>query len=630
MRIRASARRRCGSNTVRLFPHRERGILVFRGVFKIREDDAADVLQLVAACEAMGEPRPIEHYQTVLAQRLDKKVRHLHALRDGDLMPPPVGPEPPALPDDRLNGIAALTRRDDYHKQQAERGREKRRREEQAHVTEAKNKLRGAGINPEIYFPTAPPEPPPRKVPAVEDLPQFMVELEDEMAQLKAQAEREAAAAKAETQARFEKHGIDYERFTKDAQKQAGGPPKVSAKNELERLHDLKQMADNGGVAWPELASKLDDPDLTAKLVAQEEAMLGHYRRHAHHFPAASRLEGEEASRLREEVIAGFAAGQSFAGRDLTGADLSHLDLHGIDLEQALLEAAVLTGADLRGANLTGAVLARADLDGADLTEAKVTGANFGSATLRDVKLRGVVDLGAVVFAKADLSGADFTGAKLDAADFSEATFKGADFSEVTGTKLFFVRSDFSSTVFARAKLVRCAFIEVDVTDVDFSGADLSASTFITARGDGAVFRGAKLDRLRLIKDSSFAGADFRGASLVKANLLGTRLAGSDFTGTNLRGAILNDADLSEATLDRAVLVEAMLIRTNLARASLFAVDLMNATLQKVNLRGADLEKANLFGVDGTGMVGDAETSLEGANVKRVNFVAERRPDEQG
>ena len=76
-----------------------------------------------------------------------------------------------------------------------------------------------------------------------------------------------------------------------------------------------------------------------------------------------------------------------------------------------------------------------------------------------------------------------------------------------------------------------------------------------------------------------------------------------------------------------AVLVEAMLIRTNLAGASLFAVDLMNASLQKVSLRGADLEKANLFGVDGTGMVGDAETSLAGANVKRVNFIAERRPE---
>ncbi|MFT3776405.1 MAG: pentapeptide repeat-containing protein [Minicystis sp.] len=55
----------------------------------------------------------------------------------------------------------------------------------------------------------------------------------------------------------------------------------------------------------------------------------------------------------------------------------------------------------------------------------------------------------------------------------------------------------------------------------------------------------------------------------------------------------------------------------------------MHAILQKANLRGADLEKANLFGADASRMVGDDETSLSGANVKRVSFVAARRPDEQ-
>ena len=56
----------------------------------------------------------------------------------------------------------------------------------------------------------------------------------------------------------------------------------------------------------------------------------------------------------------------------------------------------------------------------------------------------------------------------------------------------------------------------------------------------------------------------------------------------------------------------------------------MQRILQKANLRGADLEKANLFRADAAMMVGDDETSLDGANVKRVRFVAARRPNEQG
>jgi uncharacterized protein YjbI with pentapeptide repeats len=618
-------------DTVRLFPHRERGVLVFRGAFKIREDDAGDVLQLVAACEAIGEPKPLEHYQTVLRQRLDRKKRHLFALRDHDLMPDHEDPEAVPLEDDRLSGVAALIKRDNYHDEQAARRRARELGEENAQITEAKKQLRAAGINPEIYFSQAASEPPlPRKTPTVDELPEFMEQIEAEVIEREARAAREAADALASARAQYEKHGLDSGKLSSETREAAGGPPRPSARRELERLDDLKTLAANGGVDWPELANQVQDPDLVAKLVAQEEEMLRLYRRHAHHLPAAARLEGDEARRIRDEVIAGLGEGRSFAGCDLTGADLSRLDLRGIDLEDAMLEAAVLTGADLRGTNLKGAVFARADLGGADLSGATLEGTNFGSASLRDVKARGGLDLTSCVFTKADLSGADFTGASLSSADFTEAIFEGADLSNVTGKKLFFLRVNLSSAILAGADLQRCAFIEVDVSGVDFSGANLSASTFITARGDGAIFRGARLDKLRLIKDSTFSGADFRGASLQSANLMGTRLTGSNFSDANLRKAILSDADLSGASLDRAVAVEAMLIRTNLTGASLFAVDLMQSILQKVNLRGARLERANLFGVDASQMVGDDQTSLAGANVKRVNFVAARSPHEQG
>ena len=47
-------------DTVWLFPHRERGVLVFRGVVEVSEADASDVALLLGAVERMSEPRPPE------------------------------------------------------------------------------------------------------------------------------------------------------------------------------------------------------------------------------------------------------------------------------------------------------------------------------------------------------------------------------------------------------------------------------------------------------------------------------------------------------------------------------------------------------------------------------------------
>ncbi|MGK4005692.1 DUF2169 domain-containing protein [Sorangium sp. So ce1036] len=602
-------------DTVRLFPDKERGILVYRGVLKIREDDAADVLHLVAGCEAMGEPRPVEHYRTVLAQRLDKERGHHFLLRDADLLPPP---EPGAgtLPDDPQ---AEMTRLLQSEKLMQKRARARAERQ----LEEVKAQLRAQGLDPEPLVGPLPPEDDLRE-PSLDELPAFVERVMSQAEEVKADTEARRAAEEQRARAECAKHGLDYDAMVREQRKQGSGPPKFSARREIERLEALAQMARNGGVDWPELEAQLADPELCARLIEVEEQMRSSYRKFAHHFPAASRLEGDEAARLREEVIAGHRAGESFAGRDLTGADLSHLDLSGIDLEGAMLEAAALTGARLRGANLAGAVLARADLVGADLTGANVAGANFGGARLCDVKMRGGLDLTGAVLARADLSGADLTGARLSGADLSEATFEEADFSGVTAQDLVVINTDLSGARLSGADLERCTFIQVNVEGVDLGGASLRASVFLTGKGDGAVFRGARLDNLRILAGSSFAGVDFRGASLEQANLRGTCLRGSDFTEANLRSADLSECDLTGARLDRAVAASALLMRADLSGASLSGIDLMQAVLQKAKVGDANLEGANLFRADAARMRGNAATSLKGANVKYVRFIAPR------
>lgn len=597
-------------DTVRLFPHRERGLLIFRGMLKVLEDDAADVLHLLAACENIGEPRPVEHYRAVLSQRLDKKKRHLHALRDKDLMPPGEG----AFTTPETRGqIATLLRSEGLLQKNA------RRRVEREHEL-LREKLREQGRDPDEL----PPLPPEEGAPDPEELPEYIEKTLDKIEKVKKEQEDARAEAERKTRAECEKNGLDYDTLVRNAKKEGQGPPKFSAKKEMERLADLRQMAKNAEVPWPELDATLTRPDLAEQLLKVEEQLLTSYRKFAHHYPAGAPLAGEEQSRLREEVIAGRREGQSFAGRDLTGADLSGLDLRGADFEGALLEGANLTSADLRGSNLTNAVLTRADLTGADLTSAKLTGVNLGEAKACKVKASGGVDLEGAVLTRADLTDADLSGARLSRVDLSEARCGGADLRQVTATKLVCIKVDLSGARLRGASLRRCVFIESTVSGVDFSGADLSATAFIQCKGEGAVFRTATLDKLRVLKGSSFAGADFQAASLKLANLRGAGLHACDLTRADLSRADLSEADLTGAKLDGAIAVDAKLIKTDLTGASLVGVDLMQAILQKAIVPGADLSKANLFRADTTRMRGDKETSLSGANVKRVRFSAAR------
>ncbi len=82
-------------DTVWLFPSAALGVVIAHGSAAVAEDDGADVLHLVCACEDPASARPIEHYRRALERRLDKDKGAIAELSDSDLMPP------------RASGVAA-------------------------------------------------------------------------------------------------------------------------------------------------------------------------------------------------------------------------------------------------------------------------------------------------------------------------------------------------------------------------------------------------------------------------------------------------------------------------------------------------------------------------------------------
>ncbi len=606
--------------TVQLLPRAERALILFRGVTEVVEDDASDVVQLVAGCEAIGAPRSVAHYRAVLEERLDKKRGALASLRDSDLMPEGEAGK---------TSIAELVD-EDLGTPFEDLKRQNMRRKAEAELDATRARIRAAGLDPDEHLPAELPPDPSYAVASLDDLEDTVLRAHEQIEAAKVTGEAKRKEAEAGARKQMADAGLDFDAAVEAQKKKGGGPPKLTAAGELSRLRDLATLSENGGVPLPTVTAALADPRLPGKLQAAEDATRDAYRRNAHRMNAADASDRPTTERARVELPAGAAGGVSFARRDLTGVDLSGLDLRGIDLRDAFLEAASLAGANLAGADLGNAVLARADLSGADLTGARLAGANLGKATLRGAKLGGGADLTGAILGGADLTEASFAGARLVRTDVSEAVFRDTDFTGVIGENLTFMASDLRGLKLAGASLRKCNFIDVDLGGVDLEGADLEGAAFVGVRADRAIFRRAKLAKLRVVKDSTLEGADFTGAHLEQANLRGTKLAGADFSGAELGGADLSECDLRGARFYRATGREVRMTKADLSQASLVGANLMFALLDRAKLHGTSFLGANLFRADLAKVDVDGATVTTEANLKQIRFVKARRASAKG
>lgn len=614
-------------DTVHLFPNQKCGVVVFRGSTEVSEDDAADILQLVAACERPGQPRSVDHYRRVLEQRLDKSRAHLLALKDSDLFPPrPDGI--PLQPGETLGQAEEATKLEQLALQNAYR---RLASERAAALEAARQELLDQGIDPNEHLPREPePLPPIEPPPDAEHLAEYVDEKTKAAEEAQAEAERQKVEALEAARQQCEEEGIDFDAAMADGERQGGGPPKFNAEEAFQKILDRVQLGRNAGAPFDDAEAQVRDPKTMEMLLQAEAKFKASYRKHAHYFPAAATLGPDEAQALRARVEAAVAAGESLKERDLTGADLSGLNLSGVDLSRSFLEKANLSGANLSHADLSEAVLARADLTDAQLIHAKLTGTNFGGANLLRTNLSGGVDLSGALFNGAQLTETNLSSARLDEASFLDAQFDHCDLREIESENLFFIRTenpeeelglDFRNSNLAGAKLKSCVFIYANLSGCDVSNASFRECVFVGSKLDGVNFDQADCTQLRVVHGSTMEQATFRGAILDKSNLRSTRLKGCDFTGAKLKGSDLSESDLEGAKLTRIDAPGLLMMKANLCGADLSASNLMGAILQKSNIEGANFAGANLFRVDFALIRGNRDTNFDGANTKYLRFI---------
>ncbi|EYF05503.1 DUF2169 family type VI secretion system accessory protein [Chondromyces apiculatus] len=601
-------------DTLVLLPNIRRMVAIFRGVARIETDDAADVKCLLGAFEHRKAPRPVEHYQAIHAQRLDKKQGLLVALRDRDLLPE-VDPAAPALPDETISDMGDLLQREGVFER---RSRERAQRE----LDQARLSVRALGKDPDELG-IAREVPPAEAPPKLDELPEYMAQVEQEANRIEAEAKAKQEESLAQARQKLAEHGLDLDEVLERAKKEGGGPPKFRADEHLDRMRETAATARELGAPIEAFEAQIEDPAFIAKLRKLEEAGLVSYRTLAHHMTPAGALPDEAREALRRRVSEARAAGTSMTGWDLTGADLSGLDLSRASLKEALLEGADLRGCSLASADLTGAVLVRANVEGVRFAGADLQGANLGEILARGADFEGARLEKAVLY-RGELAQAKFRGADLRGADLFEARLPGADLTGVIAEEVFFYECDLEGAVFDRARLPKATLLRCRMAGASFAEAILEGTGAVEVQARGASFRGVRARNLRLVLVCDLGKADFSDAELGSSTLRGVLLPGANLARIQAEGCDLSESDLRGAKLTGANLKGARLMRTDLTEADLSDTNLMEAMLQNAKTAGASFQRANLFRANLMGAVGDTRTSFQGAHVVRTLFPRRR------
>jgi len=548
-------------DTLTLFPGEELGVLTFRAVARVRDEDCSDVQALVAVFEPMEQaPQPAAAYRR----------QALAALQ-----PPPAAPPEAvaAAPADAASASRPMERMPGPHA---------------AAAAAVPDLLELQGVVDEVEAETA----------ALLDrlglergeAEAFLHRLQQDEAALFQQAQGAVDAAtpadmlrdvarQAEEQARelLRQSGgseEEIEAFLQQAGSMEEPPP-------LEE-HFAAHLADPG-VPEEVKAGIRDMIDsfgavlgLCARLERLGVSLGGVQAADEPGEPAAEEPEAEPRRLSREQVLALHAEGRSLAGADLSGLDLSGCDLAGCDLRGALLQHASCCGTRLRGATL-----ADADCSGADFSEADLEGATLDRA----------------LFARCSLEKASCIDVQARGARFMEAAAAEADFSRAVLDEADFTRAGLQQARFEQAHAPRIRLLGADLKDANLNGAHLYNS-----RADA---------------DTDASGARLQGAEMAFSGWRGARLHGADLTRARLERADLGGCNLQRANLQHAQAPKAKCIRTDLGGADLRGLQLQGGSLRRARLGGARLEGADFQGADLYKCASDPDALLQ-ANLERT------------
>jgi len=635
--------------TVFLFPNVETGVLLYRGVVEVAEDDAADVEHLLVAYEDLGQPpRSKGYYDEALRNRLDENKVFKYMMSTKDI-----------IPDSERCGFARMLDEVDMDGEsalaqnlEAKAGAEKQKALEmlEQQKQDLKENLEAAGIDPAPYLEKFEINDEPPDDPHIQGIMETMEKIlpgstrgdgedirvdEVDFGKFDELTEKMEAMAKAKKEEARQQlrdvikqfEGTEVEAQVREkveaALKQTDEPPDLPRPTGDETLECLKSQLQKVEEAKAEFRAqgvpedRLPKIDISVEDVEQkmQEAfvqMKDMYRGGAHF------VDGKPPHSVPMDIVQyrfkkALGKGESLAGRDLSGVDLSGLDLSGMDLSECYLEYANLSNANLSGSKLDRAIVTHANLNQANLIGASLVQTNLGDSKLAGADLTDAVTR-ETEFSKADLEGAKIINCDLANANFLETRFAGADFRGSNFSNGNFLELDFEGANFSGSNLSSCNFLQGRMENVDFSRAVLEGANFVECKLDYSRFVEADMSNARFLAGCSLKHCNFDKAMLDKACLRDADAEHARFEQASFNRADFGGANLRSGRFYGAEGKGAMFVKSDLGGADFSSVNLMEGLLMKARLTNADLSYSNFYSVEFFGAtIGD--TDFTGANL---------------
>ena len=612
------------AETVWLFPEQDCGLILFRAVAQVADEDGDDVAYVFIELESIDQtPLPVAHYWQLFQEKISRA-------KPAKMPPPEAAPAPskaapaPVAPAVAAVTVPAVSLSDSPEIKEVEKALADV--EAQIKTLMAQHGLNQAELEKQFLKPV------------VDEAPMSLADIEKLIGEVEGQAKQLMA-----------KHGLNSAELEKLAPATVEEP--IGGLAELQQLmkqveQETQALVKQSGLSEAQLQAMLvDHPELAKmaegfaapslpggldKIFAQLATLMPVVPAVAAAASAPKATAPDTAAAVpppeqkpspparldREGVIARHAAGESMAACELSGLDLSNLDLAGADFTGTLLGGTQFKGCCLKGTKFADALCQKADFSTANLEGACLTGASADGAKFVGSRLR------ASDASKADFSGSDFSGAELGEATLSGTVFAGSRMVGVqakncVADKASFEGCDLSGGNFTQSRFTGARFNGAGLQQADFAGASAEKAEFFKVKAQQASFAGANLSASRANATSQFSEANFRCANLQKAKWGGAVLSRAVLSEARLDKADLSRAQLDNASLLRASAKEVSFNKANLDGADMSGINLFKGSLRLAKLGSVRMQMANLYGVNFYGTVPTA-ISLLGSNTDKT------------
>lgn len=612
--------------TVFFFPEQDMGVLLWRGVIEVEEDDLTDMQAMVCAFEdAALAPRPLAHYQQAYENREDPQLQLKYLNNTEDLIPErvPCGYRYVTLSEDDMNMpmLENMFAGAEESKNEAIEQANQQKAALKQQLQDLDNVLSPEVLEEKLTELDKPIDFPEFKVPSKEERlklakqelltdPVDFSKLEDDINASVADTREQAKLQLQDLYESMQEQGVDEEALAviTEAQKNLDLPPVLPrpsiddmrqqldeqlADIEKQKQEILKNQGDISG--FPEIETDFDA--VFAKFKELEVIQKNGYRLSAHQGELGRNPHSRQLSEIRQDLLTAYQNGESLKDGDFACIDLSNQDLTGINLEGAYLEQVNFSGSILNQAKFRGAILAGANLSGATINDADFATANLGKVDFSRASLKNT-SLKQAIVAESQFIRTALIDCDLSETDTTDTAFTEVDFSHSCLNHFRADKLDLSSSKFDHCQLSEAVFTQCQFEHSSFLEASMVKASFSECRGEHVNFSRANLENVRFHEDSVFHHANFTDTMLERAVFLEASLEDARFDRANFYMADFSRSNLQRASFHCAIGKKAQFIKSDLAAAKMTSMNLMEGTLMKARLTSADFSDSNLYAVD--------------------------------